>query len=725
MYKVNVIIEHPVRHLDMTFSYLSSTSLKKGIRVHVPFGRQQLVGYVQEVIYTPLSEQELCEQSGLTYRYITDVIDDLPILTPELEQLAVYLSKVTFSPLVSCLKTMLPPALKPSSHAKITKKILKTIYFNCFPDNLSDKQRAYLVHLQEKGSERLKESTVSRSMLETLIKKGAIRIEDKEIFRDVETADLATSMPTLNTLQKNVLHQLFNADKAKPFLLYGITGSGKTEVYLQAASKMLKMGRQVLMLVPEISLTPKMVAMFRSRFHEDVAILHSRLADGQRYDEYRRILNGQAKIVVGARSAVFAPLANIGLIILDEEHDASYKQNNNPRYHTRDMALWRAKYHQAILLFGSASPSIESYARAKKGSYHLLKMSERATLSALPKCQIVDMAKEARNGNLSLFSEAFTEGFKSCLERNEQALILVNRRGYATYLLCKSCGYVPQCPHCDVTLTYHKKENVLKCHYCGYETPYHPGCPSCGEKMMSYRGPGTEQMEETISKTFPQAQIIRYDMDTTRGKSAHEKLLSSFEKHEGNVLLGTQMIAKGLDFPDVTFVGVLDGDSALNLPDYRSAERTFQLLLQVAGRAGRHHLPGKVVIQTYNPYHYAIVSAANQDYEAFYEEEIKSRRQAGYPPYCYLLSILFSGKKEEDVKLCANQLAHYLHQSELQIKVLGPAPAVIPKINQLYRYRLLIKYKQSLHLFEKIREAIANYHGQVKIEVDVNPYTQL
>lgn len=725
MFLADVMIEHPVRHLDMSFTYLSETKIQKGIRVHVPFGKQKLVGYVLAVRESELDAKTLILQDGIQYRMISDMIDEKPILTPELERLANVLAKMTFTPLISCLKTMLPPALKPSSKAKITQKKEKVVQFVQSVDHLTPKQKECLNLIETNQEVPLKKIPYSRAVIQALEKKGAVKISNQIILREVKAyLESGDPVPKLNALQKQVLTDLFSSEEDKPFLLYGVTGSGKTEVYLQATQRVVEEHKQVLMLVPEISLTPKIVSLFQKRFGSQVAILHSRLSDGQRYDEYQRILKQEVQIVVGARSAVFAPLTKIGLIILDEEHDQSYKQNNNPRYHTRDIALWRSRQHHALLLLGSASPSIESYAKAEKGIYHLLSMPTRATLQPLPSCQMIDMSQEAKRGNLGLFSQAFEEGLKRCLEAEKQALILVNRRGYATYLLCKECGYVPQCPHCDVTLTYHKRDNVLRCHYCGYEIPYQKECPECHSELLGFRGMGTEQTEEILAKQFPMAKIIRYDLDTTKNKLGHEKLLEAFEKHEGNVLLGTQMIAKGLDFKDVSFVGVLDGDGALNIPDFRSSERTFQLLLQVAGRAGRHQ-NGEVVIQTYNPQHYAIKNAANQDYEAFYIEELKARKAGFYPPYCYMASILFTGKHENEVAQCAQQFAAFLKGKLKNVLVLGPAPSLISRINNQYRYRILIKYKQSKELFTLLHDGLKNYQGPVKIEVDVNPYTQL
>ena len=723
MYIAKVVIEHPLRHLDMAFSYLSEEFVADGVRVHVPFGKQKLVGYVQAVEKTDLDQKSLSQRDGFTYRMISDVIDEKPILTDELRELASTLSNMTFTPLISCLKTMLPPSLKPSSSAKATTKILKYAVYKATPDKLTPKQASCLNEIKE--NKELPIKSFESSIIKALQKKGAVDIITKVLNREVEVlSQVSLEVPKLNQSQIEVLKGLFTLDKKKPFLLHGVTGSGKTEVYLHAAKHMIDMGKQVLMLVPEISLTPKMTALFQMRFGKNVAILHSRLSDGQRQDEYQRILKQEVQIVVGARSAVFAPLQHIGLIILDEEHDQSYKQNNTPRYHTKDITLWRAKYHQALVLLGSASPSIESYAKAQAGMYHLLEMPSRATKQALPKCQIVDMGQEAKQGNLSMFSKAFVNALNHCLSQGKQALILVNRRGYATYLLCKNCGYVPKCPHCDVSLTYHKKDRVLRCHYCGYEEAYQPKCQECQSDLLGYRGTGTEQMEELIQKEFPLAKVIRFDMDTTKNKQGHEKLLDAFERHEGNILLGTQMIAKGLDFKDVNFVGVLDGDSALNIPDFRSAERTFQLLLQVAGRSGRHQ-KGEVVIQTYNPTHYAIVYAAKQDYQSFYNMELKTRQLGMYPPYCYLTSVLLSGKDELAVERCAEGVANFLNGKLKNVNILGPARAVISRIDNEYRYRILIKYKQSQPLFKLLKEALNHYQGKVKIEVDVNPYVQL
>ena len=726
MYLVDVIIEHPIRHLDTSFTYLSKSIIPSGVRVHVPFGHNKLVGYVKKTRYTEQSQSDLEQQSGFKYRWVYDVIDKAPLLNEELTSLCEYLAYSTFTPFIACLKTMLPPSLKPSSSAKTTQKKLKVICFVKKVNGLTPKQQECLNIVENKQEILLKEANISSTVLKKLVDVGAVEVIEKVFSRDVKTNYyLEHQEIILNTHQQNVLDSLISGPCDKPYLLYGVTGSGKTEVYLNATKEILTQGKQVLMLVPEISLTPKMVALFKERFKDDVAILHSRLSDGQRYDEYLRISRNEVKIVVGARSAVFAPLNHIGLIIMDEEHDGSYKQTNAPFYHTRDLAIWRCKYHQAKLLLGSASPSVESYARALSNKYYLLQLPYRATHTSLPSCTVVDMAEEAKRGNLSVFSEAFVNGLNNCIKSHHQALILVNRRGYASYLLCKECGYIPKCPHCDVSLTYHKETRTLDCHYCGYQEPYQDECDQCHSHMVSYKGMGTERMVELLNQEFNNLDIIRYDVDTTRNKESHEKLLNRFETKEANVLLGTQMIAKGLDFKDVTFVGVLDGDGALAIPDYRSAERTFQLILQVAGRSGRHLDDGQVVIQTYNPKHYAIMHGANQDYNSFYKEEIKMRQLANYPPYCYVLSILVSSQDDNQAKQTIQQMAYYLNQRVQGIQVLGPTPALLTRINNQYRYRMTIKYKQSKVLFKEIHELLKLCNHKVKIEVDVNPYSQM
>lgn len=723
---VSVLIEHPVRHLDTCFDYVSDQDIQVGVRVRVIFGRQKVVGLVRSVQMLTQDLACLEETQGFKYKPILEVLDQSPLLNEELDTLALKLSRMTFTPLIACIKVMLPPSLKPASTHQTGIKTQKVVKFCQLSNGLTTRQYEVLKEIQKKGTIFLNEIKASRSLLTKLASMQCIEITDEEVHREPDLKYQADITHTLTLKQQQAITAILDASHDhKPILLHGVTGSGKTEIYMQLSSHILAQGKQVLMLVPEISLTPKLTAVFTARFKSKVAIWHSRMSDGERYDTYRRIASGQIDIVVGARSAVFSPLQNIGLIILDEEHDSSYKQESAPRYHTRDIALIRQRYHHAMLILGSASPSLESYARAQKGHYHLVTLNERVFSQSLPQAQIVDMGKEMREGNFSYFSKALKDALEQCLQQGHQAILLMNRRGYSNYLMCSECHTVVKCPHCDVSLTYHKGDKKLRCHYCGFESPILSNCPECGSTFLSGKGSGTEKIAELLQQEFSNAKVIRYDLDTTSRKGAHEQLLSDFENQNANILLGTQMIAKGLDFKNVTLVGILDADQSLNIPDYRSYEKTFDLILQVAGRAGRGHLAGKVIIQTLNPKQYPIVLGAKQDYEAFYRKEIESRALAYYPPYCYMLSILFSYKQENEVVLLASKVAKYLKSKVEHIRVLGPSPCLITKMHDDYRYRILIKYTKHEALFEAINTILKNVKTKVKIDIDVNPYSQM
>ena len=511
-------------------------------------------------------------------------------------------------------------------------------------------------------------------------------------------------------------------------LIHGVTGSGKTEVYLHLSKYVIQNNRTVLMLVPEISLTPMMVNAFKHKFGKEVAIIHSRLSPGERYDEYRRILNHEVKIVVGARSAIFAPLENIGLIILDEEHDPSYKQESKPRYQTAQIARIRAKYHHCPVVLGSATPSLESYSRAIKGVYDLYELPKRINQFPLPEIELIDMAKEMRQQNYSLFSRAMQKQIQARLQAKEQIILLLNKRGYASFVRCLDCGEVIKCPHCDVTLTYHKQERMLKCHYCEYQIPIMKHCPNCKGTNLKHFGTGTQKVEEQLENLFPGVKVIRYDVDTTKNKDGHQKLLQQFENHEADILLGTQMIAKGLDFENVTFVGVLNADLSLNIPDFRSNERTYQLLEQVSGRAGRGKKKGTVMIQTYNPDHFVLQCVKTHDFNRFFNEEMKIRRLAKYPPYVHLLSIIIQGKNEQAVSKNANQIKTYLQKQLPQILILGPANSLIYRMQDIYRKRILIKFTDSKKLYPVLETMSDFYNKQgtkVHVVCDFNPYSQI
>ncbi|MEK5485515.1 primosomal protein N' [Lysinibacillus sp. FSL M8-0355] len=577
------------------------------------------------------------------------------------------------------------------------------------------------------------ETGVSISVLEAVIEKGAAQFIQEEVFRDPFTKKVSrTQALQLTEEQRGALQAITTAieqQQAQTFLLHGVTGSGKTEVYLQAIQKVLDEGKEAIMLVPEISLTPQMTERFRSRFGEMVAVMHSGLSVGEKYDEWRKIQQGKVKVVVGARSAIFAPFTNIGLIILDEEHESTYKQEDSPRYHARDVAIWRSEFYKCPIILGSATPALESFARAKKGVYTLLSLTQRALHQALPTVFIADMREELRQGNRSMFSDSLAEAIRIRLEKKEQMVLFLNRRGYSSFVLCRDCGTVVQCPNCDISLTYHRTTEKLKCHYCGYEESVPKICPQCQSDHIRYFGTGTQKVEEELFKLFPDARVLRMDVDTTKHKGAHEEILDTFGAGHADILLGTQMIAKGLDFPNITLVGVLSADTSLHLPDYRAAERTFQLLTQVSGRAGRHDKPGEVIIQTYTPEHYAIELAKTQEYEPFYEREMFLRRRSSYPPYYFVALIQLS---HEDVMMAAEyagRVADWLRGNlSNQVAIIGPTTASIARLQNRYRYQCLIKYKIEPNLIPVLQRLLAMYRAEwikqgILMTVDLDPST--
>ncbi|MBE2149263.1 primosomal protein N' [Staphylococcus argenteus] len=572
----------------------------------------------------------------------------------------------------------------------------------------------------------------SKSSLDGLVKKGYVEKYDAIVERDPfkDRVFEQESKRQLTTDQQRayaaINEKIINQEQAT-FLLHGVTGSGKTEVYLQTIEDVLNQGKQAMMLVPEIALTPQMVLRFKRRFGDDVAVLHSGLSNGERYDEWQKIRDGRAQVSVGARSSVFAPFKNLGLIIIDEEHESTYKQEDYPRYHAREIAQWRSEYHHCPVILGSATPCLESYARAEKGVYQLLSLPNRVNQQALPDIDIVDMRTELSEGNRSMFSKDLREAIQLRLDRQEQVVLFLNRRGYASFMLCRDCGYVPQCPNCDISLTYHKTTDLLKCHYCGYQETPPNQCPNCESEHIRQVGTGTQKVEELLQQEFEGARIIRMDVDTTSKKGAHEKLLTEFEKGNGDILLGTQMIAKGLDYPNITLVGVLNADTMLNLPDFRASERTYQLLTQVAGRAGRHEKAGQVIIQTYNPEHYSILDVQKNDYLTFYRQEMEYRKLGKYPPYYYLINFTISHKEMKKV-MEASQHVHKILLQHLTEKalVLGPSPAALARINNEFRFQILVKCKSEPGLLQAIQFLDDYYHEKfikekLALKIDINP----
>lgn len=600
------------------------------------------------------------------------------------------------------------------------------------------KKEQLLYYLQRLGTEKvtavkeMKELGFSTVLLNEAAKNGWLTFIEKEAYRDPfanQTFEKTTAL-SLNAEQQVAVETILQSvqeQQSQTYLLEGITGSGKTEVYLQVIAEVLNQGKTAIMLVPEISLTPQMVQRFKSRFGEHVAVMHSGLSQGEKYDEWRKIERGEAEVVVGARSAIFAPIENIGVIIIDEEHEASYKQEETPRYHARDLAIWRSEYHHCPVVLGSATPSLESRARAQKNVYQRLRLTQRANQAAtLPTIDVVDMRQEVENGNVSSFSMSLQEKLQERLEKNEQSVLLLNRRGYSSFVMCRDCGYVLPCPNCDISLTLHMDSKTMKCHYCGHEERIPYRCPNCGQDKIRYYGTGTQKVEEELQTLLPDSRILRMDVDTTRRKGAHEKILRTFGEGQADILLGTQMIAKGLDFPNVTLVGVLNADTALNLPDFRSSERTFQLLTQVSGRAGRAEKPGEVIIQSFNPEHYAIQLAKAQDYEDFYTKEMYIRHRGNYPPYYFTVQITASHPEENEAAKQMFQIATKLKQGlSPQAILLGPTPNAIMRVNNRYFYQVIIKYKQEPMLQPLLKEILTDTQRAtargLKLSIDAEP----
>ena len=711
-----VLVEVTNKSVDRIFDYIIpkelETKIKVGKRVLVPFGSRSLLGFVLEI-------KQVSDVNNL--KEIYDVIDDEVILNKELLELGQYLHKTTLASLISCYQVMLPKALKASIKSNVNKKYRKVYYLNDFSNKkITEKQQKVIDLFKDKDKlnrDELKD--VSLSILNTLVKKDILRVEEEEVYRlDYEKKD--QKIKKLTPLQESCVNNILNTEKLVS-LLFGVTGSGKTEVYMELIARYLEKGLKSIVLVPEISLTPQLIKRFQERFGERIALLHSSLSDGEKYDEYRRVVRDEVDIVIGARSAVFAPIKNLGLIIIDECHSDAYKQENNPRYNAKEVAIKRAEVNNAKVVLGSATPMLEEYARSLKNVYNLVTLKSRVN-GSLPLVELIDMNKEIKRSK-GHFSLPLVKAINNVIEKGEQVILLLNRRGYSSFVTCSNCGESIKCPNCDITLTYHKSSNILRCHYCGYATKYQVTCPSCHENSLKDLGVGTERIEEELNTIFPNYKVIRMDVDTTSRKGAHKKMIDAFSRREADILLGTQMVAKGLDFPNVTLVGVINADTSLMLPDFRSSEKTFALLNQVAGRAGRSLKPGKVIFQTYNEDHYAIKYAKENDYESFYKEEMKARKLMKYPPYYYLVSLNISSKDSKqaliEAKKCEKVCLKYLDKTI----ILGPSPATVFKKQNIYHYQLILKYQYQDNIYEVLEKLVEYYVSisKVNLEVDFNP----
>ncbi|MET3557432.1 primosomal protein N' (replication factor Y) [Streptococcus rupicaprae] len=786
-----VIVDVPLMQTDQPYSYTIPEALdglvSRGMRVHVPFGKanrllQGLVVDVEETQELEVELKELAEvldtQPVLTEEllWLADAMREtvfsykisiLKAMLPNvlnstydkylfpLESLQEAVRQELFGQEASIRFTELSVEkqaqvirLAQEGHIRVEyvaedKKKVKTeawyrvnssLLARFDPGNRAKKRQELQTFLLEKaGDGRLADlrQAFSAPVAKFFLEAGLLEAFDKEISRSqAYFENIKPSQPlTLNAEQAQAVSAITSqmGQESQTFLLQGITGSGKTEVYLQVIEEALARNLTAIMLVPEISLTPQVTERFVSRFGDKVAILHSGLSDGEKYDEWRKIAAGKAQVVVGARSAIFAPLRHLGVIIIDEEHEATYKQDNHPRYHAREVASLRARYNQASLVLGSATPSLESRARASKQVYNRLVLSQRANPKAqIPEVTVVDFRDHIGQTEAGNFTPYLLDKIQEKLARKEQVVLLLNRRGYSSFVMCRDCGAVEECPNCDISLTLHMDTRLMHCHYCGFTKEIPQTCPSCQSRSIRYYGTGTQKAVNELQALLPEARILRMDVDTTRQKGAHERLLEAFGRQEADILLGTQMIAKGLDFPNVTLVGVLNADTALNLPDFRASERTFQLLTQVAGRAGRADKPGQVIIQTYNPDHYAIRFAKDQDYEGFYHYEMAIRRQLRYPPYVYTVALTLSHKDETFVAQQAYRVMGLLReQLSDQVQLLGPTPKPIARTHNLYHYQILIKYRFEEHLTQVLNQILdltqEASNKDLKLSIDHEP----
>ncbi|MGD9812942.1 MAG: primosomal protein N' [Bacilli bacterium] len=727
MLLVKLLIERTARSLDRPFSYLydGKDTIVAGVRVLVEFNHKTVVGYVVSVEKTNKTGEELSKETGFTYKFIEKVLDHTPLLSKQLMALATRMSSYYLAPHIAILQTMLPLSLRPRMVSLHGPKVAYDVFLfasNQNEEGLTPKQKEllrYIINNPEVNKRDLK----SPSIIKKLIELGRIQEIRKEKRRYKLPSYPVNDKPELTRAQKEVVDEFINS-KDQIYLLEGVTGSGKTEVYLALAEYYLAQNKTVLMLVPEIALTPMMVAMFLARYDKQVAVLHSELTPAEKYDEYRRIAQKKCKIVVGTRSAIFAPLTNLGLIILDEEHSDSYKQDQMPTYHARTVAIFRSEIEGAKVLLGSATPALESKARAAKNVYHQLNLAERINKKELPKTAIINMLDYRNIDSKSLvFSKQLLNSLRETLNRNEQAILLINRRGYATYITCRSCGHVFRCPNDQTTLTYHMSDNMLKCHHCDHVEEMSTICPACGSTQIRKTGYGTELVDREVKKFFPSARTLRLDSDSAKERSRIAKTVEAFRKQEADILIGTQMIAKGHDFPLVTLVGIVNADLGLLVPSYKSSERTFQLITQAVGRSGRANRCGEAIIQTNLPQHYAITLGAKQDYHEFFNQELIVRSLSQNPPFTYLIKLTLKSKSESTVERVTTQLAIELATKlNDNASIIGPSlPFIFYERNTYARY-ILIKYRDyeivKATLEKTLMPLIAKSDFQVIIDVD-------
>lgn len=748
-----VIINSNVKNLNKIFDYTIPIELENkiniGSRVFVPFGNMKKL---EEGFVIGIKEKSEYKLKSI------DSVEENSSLNKEKIELAKIMAHRYFCNISDCIKLMLPPGTTTKNfNNRITDKLQNFVYLRKDEEEIekdietkkikSDKQIRALRFLMENDeiitTDLQMFADVSNAVIKTLEKNGYVEIIPKEVERNPflhKVIQKSENLKLTNDQQEafEKVAACMEFDEYEEFLLFGVTGSGKTEVYIQLIEKALEKNKSSIMLVPEISLTPQTVDRFISRFGEDkIAVLHSKLSIGERYDQWKKIERGEAKIIIGARSAIFAPVKDIGIIIIDEEHDESYKSETNPRYSAKDIASYMAKKNNIPVVLGSATPDIKTYYKAINGRMELLELNKRANNSSLPSVEIVDLRHELAQGNKSMISTKLYAMIEENLKNKKQTILFLNRRGFSTFIMCRDCGYTAKCKNCNITLTYHLKENKLKCHYCGYEASALTICPECGSKNIRYFGTGTQKLEAQINKIFPDATTIRMDVDTVTKKNSHEEILGKFKNDGIDILIGTQMVVKGHHFPNVTLVGVIAADSSLNIDDYRAEERTFQILTQVAGRAGRGKEHGNVIIQTYNPDNFSIQYSKIQDYRKFYNTEIEIRKQLRYPPFCDIILIGINGKTRNEVENISNKLYRYLNaqaiKQSIDMSIFKPVPSPIDRIKNKIRWRIIIKCKLNEKIvcilnevLEKInKEILKNNKNGIRVICDINPTNML
>lgn len=720
--RVAVDVRHPDARKEYSYLIPQGLTVNTGDMVKVPFNNSKVSGIVTGLSDGGEMPGNVKMKSILNKESIT--------LSPDFIVFCRKLAEYYGSALIDFLKLMLPPEANQKQETLYTAAVV----CQSLPERAVNQKKVLDLIMNTGGvsareiSQKTGLSASSvQSALASLLKKNLINKSYRIVERKPEIIEAHTCITPvhLTEQQKTALRKIFInlENQRKSILLYGVTGSGKTEIYIKTIEKVIDSGKKAIMLVPEISLTPQMLSIFQKRFPGRVAVIHSRLSVGERFDEWHKVYNDQVDIVIGARSAIFAPLKNLGLIIVDEEHEPSYKQAEHPYYDARTAAVLRARIQNAALIFGSATPSVESYYKALTGEYLLVKMTKRASGLPLPELEVVDMRKELRDGNRHIFSRKLTESMKQTLAAGRQTILFLNRRGHSTFVICRDCGFALKCPHCDISLTYHFDDKSVKCHYCGYGVKAPDICPACGSGNIRYFGAGTEKVEQEVYRLFPGVKALRIDADTISKKGSLERILSNFGKGNAQILIGTQTVARGLDFPKVSLVGVITADTALNMPDFRASERTFQLITQVAGRAGRADFPGKVIVQTYCPESFAIKAACEKSITSFYREELNHRYKSNYPPFCHLLNIILTGSKKDMLEKYAIEVKKMLPEAGVHgVEIYGPSPAPRTRIKDNYRYHMLLKSNkvETLIRAENLLKSMKKQR-EIKIAWDMDP----